>query len=355
MFDPQHPYDQRMATELGVYNQTTFYPCDLDDETELKFLLKPTAFQAIRNQISAQPNRVIDPRTYNAKETALVTYNLDTEDRTIFQNGLSLRVRFSLDLSPHNPRLSDFDISIKSLLDNKTSSYNNYQRLEVEAELQSFHPDLSQLVKQNKPEVQRNIPPVIYDLIEENPTLFVESVGGCFRQSYLSGHKIQNEPIIIAYEHTEDSNLFNSPLCLPCDTVYDFESEAERKGEIGDNLQRYSNEEMNYYRDISLKSTAALIVGAEESIEYNNRTKSNRGYKAVGAFHGYDRTSPALYDSFTQQALDIANYGLSLGMQPEDVPIQYITSQLLELKAQKNRLFTLPQAINMNAPIPKVS
>jgi hypothetical protein len=332
MFDPEHDYDEHIARELRVCEKLP-----ISREVELKYLLnRPSTFQSIVNHIDERQNRHVAPHTYEEKPHALVTYNLDTKDRLFYQNGLSVRTRFSYNPYAKNPQAFDIDLTVKTRLSDYAISYKDCERGEWEAILPNLTPDLSEISKQN-PEPSHPIPDLILNGDIPSNSIYVESVGVSWRSTFSSGHRLPNTDLIVIYDHTEDANLFNSPLCLPVHTLTDTEAEAERKAILCPVNQHY-NDQLDTLLDTSLKRTNQLLLPFSRFGSLNMVAKSARaGLVTENVWEElYEAVSNQQKDFNIQAGLAGVQYALSLGIKPTEVPIHNMAHEMRKLKAQKD-------------------
>lgn len=339
MYDPSFQYDKRLAAETGLYDGIDFQPVPKGTETELKFLSGSNSFsdfEAIKKAIDAKKNRLLDPRSFSAKEHALVTLNIDTVNRDIHQMGYSLRVRFALDVDNPNAKISKIDISLKTLLSDSNVIYLHNNRGEWEAELDSLVPDLYQIYLQNKDNTKKrdkSVPKFIQQQRFRPEELFTESVGCCWRREFLSTHHLPDIRQSALYHHTEDCNFFTTPVCDIWDGVFDREAEAELQGFMGVDSHLIREDDFNKYCLQSLDLTKALIENASPSLTWNNASKAVRAATAVRRLYKY-MVGPGLTGDFNPSVFEAARYSLSQKIMPQDVPYQNLASPMMGLRHQ---------------------
>lgn len=340
MFDPCFHYDKRLAAETGQYNGVDFQAVPRGTETELKWLTTSESFSdfaAIKHAIRAKKNRILDPRSFSAKQNALVTLNIDTANRDIHQMGYSLRVRFSFDVDNPNAKISKIDISLKTLISDPHIIYLNNDRGEWEATLDTLTPDLTQIFLQNKDKMTSRDKPVPDFIAQKRfsaDDLFTESVGCCWRRVFLSTHHLPNVKQSALYHHTEDSNFFTTPVCDTWDGSFDREAEAELQGLMGVNSHLISEKDFSRYTLESLRLTKTLISHAAPTIRAHSVTKSVRAERAVNRLYKYMTGHNGLSHDFNPSALETARYALSQRIAPQDVPYQNLASPMMHMRHQ---------------------
>gem|GEM_PF-3237607 len=332
MYDSEHEFDELFARRFGIYDKVTHAALLKSHEVELKYLVeKPSRYPSILEELYKQNNRQIAEHTYEKRRDILVTYNLDTKDQLFLRNGLSARIRFNYNPYDNKAKPSKIDLTVKTLLSNTKKSYDGFERGEWEAILYDLNPDLQEIKNQNS-DLGSNDKPIPDLVVNGNITpdmLFVESIGATWRTTYVAGHKTPNDDFIVIYEHTEDGNLFNTPLCLPPYTMFDYEAEAERKSILYAPKQ-YDIKRLETDLDTSLKTTDRLIKSVTGYESLNQNSKSARGRHAVQRF--YDDIKEMAGDNATifnnRTAFPAAHYALSLGITPKNVRIHQLNHQM---------------------------
>jgi hypothetical protein len=340
MYDPEYKIDERLAAAIGIYGETDFRAVPKGCETEIKALVRSNSFDdfaLIRTAINNRANRVLDPRTYEVKDTALVTLNIDTVDRTLFRNGLSGRVRFEFNPFVSNPVPKKIDISVKTRLSDSNVIFLTEERGEWEAKTETLDPNLMQIVDQNAKPRGNDRP--VPDLIKTIPAdlLFVESIGAAWRRSYLTTHRLPGSKHVVLYEHTEDCCLFTTPYCDVPALIKDREAEAEIKGIMGENVRSLPNCEFQELTKTSIDRTEHLIRNISPSIKLHNSTKSQRASQAVNLAYGELGFNGASFCPVT--------HALSQGVRPQHTHLDNLGGQMARLHHKIKQSINMPQTL----------
>lgn len=342
MYDNELNIDPRLAIETGFYpnGELVFTPAREGNEDELKFLVRNPYkdFGRIIGALRDKGNRTVDPRSFSSKEKALVTLNLDTVDpktgrptQLIRGNGYSMRVRFEVDPGDLTAPISKIDFSVKTRSSDSNVIFLHGQRGEWEAPLNTLSPSLAALRAHNKhsgAKGRRALPDLFKSRTLADNMFRVESIGVCWRTTYVSTHRKTDEPRAVAavYDHTEDFNLFTTPYA-DIITQEDAEAEAEFKGLVSDTA--IENGDYDRIMKWSVQRTAKLINGCSRTIIANPISKASR---ASAALH-----TPYLACCFEGVAENPHEYALLQNVRPEDVRLDNLAGHLQRLKSQRDR------------------
>ena len=337
MFDPEDSLDERMAAEFGLKLSSfdngiiPFFPKIDCDEEELKY--STDQFLKIRNAVHNAPNRRIDKRSLVANDYILVTLNLDTADRQLWQAGYSLRVRFAFD----GQNIKSIDMCIKtSLGDGKVVQFN---RGEWEASLKTLKPSMAEMIEQNRLR-ERPLPEFFKDGHIKDEEFLVESIGASPRNIYSSYEKFKRrgKTVLTAFQHTEDwKNIFMTPHADVV-TTEDSEAEAEFLGFYNltpDDISAAGYEELKFK---AMGLLNRVILGADPSIHPNTIAKSVRGRNGLESVYGMPVHGLASQFDFEKRVHEATLFSLSQQVKPQDVNLENIWHNVARVKAQIERM-----------------
>jgi len=324
MFDPKIVMDERLVAELSV-NADKFYSKRDCDEQELKYLLTSNSrspFQSIRAALQRRPNRIVDMRNWEQRESSLVTLNLDTVDQKLAKAGFSLRVRFAY---AADGEIKHIDMCLKTAMPVGTNVLPfNKTRGEWEIELSDRRPDINRLIAEHANSRPR-IPDAFIALGIQDKDLFVETIGATHRNVFPSYEQFERKGNIIVsvFQHTEDDNIF---LNAHADTRTgsDREAEAEFLGLVGVDENDITPEQFNNKMHKAMELTDRIIRTSDTSLVTNDKSKAVRSRAFLESNSG---PSIHLVDKFDHatRIMEASKFALSQRVRPDE---QYLLDNL---------------------------
>jgi hypothetical protein len=360
VYDPEVKIDTRLLNELGIKarNAEKFYGKQDKDEQEVKFLLKTnTASQRIVDKINSTPNRFVDLRDYTRNQYILLTMNMDTQDRILAKNGLSLRVRAAID--PVTSQINgNIDMCLKTVLPSESNiiqihsskGANSNRRGEWECALKTVDPKIEELIAENLGS-EPALPDMILAGAIRNEDLFVESLGCSMRGIYPSYEIIRRHGYEFAatFQHAQDmANIFMTPdanQILHEDIEEEFEFLKFRGISEGDITQAQFDKIMGK----SMDTLGAIILSADTcNIIQNRTTKSMRARTALESIYGppapndENASLRCMFNADLVSRINFASaHALSLKIRTTDVDFELVNNQIAHIKAATDRLPSL--------------
>lgn len=360
MYDPKVITDLRLASELSIKarNAHKFYSKQECDEQEAKFLNKTNASsQRIVTKINNTPNRFVDLRDYTRNEYVLMTANLDTPDRLVARNGLSLRVRAAVD--PKDGQiLGNIDMCLKTTMPSDTNviqihsqrGASSRRRGEWECSLNSLDPKIEELIAANI-RSEPSLPDMILAGAVRNEELFVESIGCSVRGIYPSYEIINRHGLDMAAvnQHAQDmANIFMTPDAMFV-THEDIEEEFEFLGILGIEEGDITPRQFDKIMRKSMETLERIFLSADPgNVVVNHNTKSIRARMGLETRYGppvvydIDQNLSGTFNISHADRIDVAaRHALSMQIRPADIDLNLVGKAIGYVKAKADRIPSL--------------
>jgi hypothetical protein len=269
-----------------------------DTETEIKFLHQQDIFFApLYQALLRHPDVYFCPKGMQGKDNVLVNLGLDTYDpkdpsKTLLfhRNGFQARLRFGLNIKSEVPVISDIDLNIKSILDNRPAYRlkNPLGRKEFEQEGSSLR-EAWQRMKQDEGAAADTV----LNFADIDPsTVFVQGVAMSSRVHGEFAHFINyinrtRQPdwmlkYLVCNDHTLHVDNYAAHM-----VAEDFESEDEARKIITSTPQTVGDATKVAIVEASYNELQSYQAALSDKLWEAHRSKLGRTYKAIARSCGY--------------------------------------------------------------------